>query len=326
MTSDDPARLRAEITCLRQREREWHDYAAAAADWFWETDAQGCFTRITNEAREFGIDPDRLMALDRLTAADDPAEVARRQAVLDRHAPFRDLICGYDWDGFPLVIALHGVPMRDADGTFRGYRGCARDMTLTMPAAAPAIPAQTASRVRGQPIAVPSLPPGPTLAPDSAHRRLDVLVVEDDAVNRLVIGGFLTPHGHTVTFAHDGEQGVARAQAHHFDLILMDVMMPGLDGPSATRMIRALPSPIGSVPIIALTANAMAGDRERYLADGMNDYVTKPINRNLLFATIERVMGAQAFAPRVEPSPAAAKAPDPAQSMMLDSLTESLDL
>lgn len=323
MTSDDPTRVQEEIEHLRRREQQWRDYAAAVADWFWETDAQGRFISISNEAREFGIDPDRLIGLDRLTAADDDTEVRRRRALLDRQAPFRDLTCTYDWDGFPLVIALHGVPVRGADGAFRGYRGCARDMTLVSKASAPATPAP---RKFLQPIAVPTLPVGPTLAPDSTHRRLGILVVEDDAVNRLVIGGFLIPHGHTVTFAQDGEQGVAQARTHQFDAILMDVMMPGLDGPSATRMIRALPSPLGEVPIIALTANAMPGDRERYLADGMTDYVTKPIDRALLFAAIERAIGAQAFASRMESASAPVKAQDPAEMTILDSLTESLDL
>jgi CheY-like chemotaxis protein len=160
---------------------------------------------------------------------------------------------------------------------------------------------------------------------DNTHRRLDILAVDDDAVNRLVIGGFLTPHGHSVTFAHDGEQGVARARDHRFDLILMDVMMPGLDGPSATRMIRTLPPPLCDVPIIALTANAMPGDRERYLAEDMTDYVTKPIERGMLFATIERVIGGRAFAPLPQRQ-ATATMPDTAQTALLDALTDSLDL
>jgi CheY-like chemotaxis protein len=264
--------------------------------------------------------------LDRLTAMDDAAEVVRRRAVLDRHAPFRDLTCGYDWEGFQLVVALHGVPVRDADGMFRGYRGCARDMTRATPAPARSAAALPPPRKPLDAIVVPVLPPVPAMSTDSTHRRLDILVAEDDAVNSLVIGGFLTPHGHTVTFAPDGEQAVAQARGKRFDIILMDVMMPSLDGPSATRIIRALPSPLGDVPIIALTANAMQGDRERYLAEGMTDYVTKPINRGLLFATIERAIGAQAFTAVSEPRSTTPATSDPKQAAMLDALTESLDL
>lgn len=324
MIDDDRAALLAEIDQLRHRERQWRERAAAVADWYWEADGNGRFTTISEEAREFGIDPARLIGLDQLTAADGTAKVMQRRAVLARRAPFRDLICDYDWEGCTLRVALHGVPVLDALGGFCGYRGCARDMTCP-PAGGTVEPTFRLPRRPGNPIAAPPPPVAATTASDSMHARLDILVVDDDAVNRLVIGGFLTPHGHTLTFAQDGDQGVAQARDRRFDLVLMDVMMPGLDGPSATRMIRALPPPLGNVPIIALTANAMPGDRERYLAAGMTDYVTKPINRGLLFATIERVIGAQAFATLVEPS-AKITAPDVQQAALLDALTGSLDL
>jgi CheY-like chemotaxis protein len=181
-------------------------------------------------------------------------------------------------------------------------------------------PAQPSSAP--QPMAPHPAPPAPA---DGAPRRLDILVVEDDAVNRLLIGGFLRRHGHTVSFAQDGEQGVAQARARRHDVVLMDVVMPGIDGPAATRLIRALPPPLGEVPIIALTANAMQGDRERYLADGMSDYVTKPIDRGALFAAIERAVGGRAFGAEAVPAPNVI-ASDGKQAAMLDALTESLDL
>jgi len=120
---------------------------------------------------------------------------------------------------------------------------------------------------------------------------LSILVAEDDEVNRMVIAAFLAPGGHQVSFAHNGAEAVEAARQQRFDLVLMDVMMPAMDGPTATAHIRALPGPMAQVPIIALTANAMAGDRERYLAAGMNGYVSKPVNRGLLQAEIGRVMG-----------------------------------
>ena len=308
----------SELDRLRARERRAWDFAASVADWYWEADARGRFTMVSAEAREFGIDPARLIGLDRFTAEEDPTEVARGHATLTRQTRFRDLTHIYDWEGFPLVVALHGIPVRDGDGRFQGYRGCARDMTQP--------PGPEAATRRVAPIAVPAPCVETECAPDSAHRRLEILVVEDDAVNRLVVGGFLTPHGHTVTFALDGVQGVARARTQHYDLILMDVMMPGLDGPSATRMIRALPSPACDVPIIALTANAMEGDRERYLAEGMTDYVTKPIDRGVLFRTVERVIGTAAFAAAAEVPIKPTAAPDATQVAMLDALTNALDL
>ena len=127
---------------------------------------------------------------------------------------------------------------------------------------------------------------------------LDILVAEDDEINRRVIAAFLQPDGHRLTFAEDGEEAVQAASEHPFDLVLMDVMMPNMDGPTATKAIRALPNAKAATPIIALTANAMAGDRERYMANGMNGYVSKPIDRKELQTTIERVLSVYAFSRR----------------------------
>jgi CheY-like chemotaxis protein len=80
-----------------------------------------------------------------------------------------------------------------------------------------------------------------------------------------------------------------------FYIVLMDVMMPGMDGPTAARAIRALDMPAREVPIIALTANAMAGHRERYIAEGMNDYISKPVSWKQRTATIERVLHVHTF-------------------------------
>lgn len=140
---------------------------------------------------------------------------------------------------------------------------------------------------------------------------LDILVAEDDEVNRTVIAAFLQPHGHRVTFAYNGVDAVLAARRSRFDVILMDVMMPGMDGPTATRNIRELPDAAATTPIIALTANAMAGDRERYLAAGMNAYVSKPINRRELYRSIERLLGVRAFSSAAEPAPARDQAPAP---------------
>jgi CheY-like chemotaxis protein len=91
----------------------------------------------------------------------------------------------------------------------------------------------------------------------------------------------------------------------------MDVMMPGMDGPTATRHIRAIPGQRGRIPIIALTANAMSGDRERYLECGMNEYVSKPNNRRELHGTIERLLDVHAFARRAAPAAESLPPPEP---------------
>jgi PAS domain S-box-containing protein len=109
-----------------------------------------------------------------------------------------------------------------------------------------------------------------------------ILVVEDNATNQLVITKMLQKMGHECDLADHGEAAIAMVQATHYDLMLMDVAMPVMDGLSATRAIRALGSDYADLPILAMTAQSMQGDRERCLAAGMNDYLSKPVNRELL--------------------------------------------
>lgn len=120
-------------------------------------------------------------------------------------------------------------------------------------------------------------------------RCLRLLVAEDNAVNRKLIGSMLEALGHSCTFAEDGEEAVARASAGGFDAMLMDVQMPKLDGMAATKRIRALGGAVAQMPIMAVTANAMTGDREKYLAAGMDGYVSKPISLASLSAAIEEI-------------------------------------
>jgi signal transduction histidine kinase/ActR/RegA family two-component response regulator len=124
--------------------------------------------------------------------------------------------------------------------------------------------------------------------PGAVAGRARVLVVEDNAVNQLLVAKLLARAGHDATIAGDGETALAHLRSAAFDLVLMDVQLPGMDGVSVTRHIRDLPGPVGAIPVIALTANAMAGDRDRYLAAGMDDYLSKPIDANQLYLTIAR--------------------------------------
>jgi CheY-like chemotaxis protein len=120
-----------------------------------------------------------------------------------------------------------------------------------------------------------------------------VLVAEDNPTNQKLVVTLLTHRGHHIIKAADGRQAVERsAAAEALDLILMDVQMPEMSGLEATEAIRARERTHGGhVPIIAMTAHAMAGDRERCLAAGMDDYVSKPLRADELFATIDRVCG-----------------------------------
>lgn len=129
---------------------------------------------------------------------------------------------------------------------------------------------------------------------------LNVLVAEDNAVNRKLVGLMLASLGHACVFAEDGEQAVACAKDGQFDVILMDVQMPVLDGIGAANRIRNLDTKVASIPIIAVTANAMSGDREKYLAAGLDGYVSKPISIANLSDALEKVRQKTARADRVE--------------------------
>ncbi len=119
---------------------------------------------------------------------------------------------------------------------------------------------------------------------------LRILVAEDNEVNQLVITAMLAQMGHSFVMAHDGLEAVEHVRSGTFDLVLMDIFMPNLDGLTATRRIRALDGEAGRIPIIALTANAMVEDREAYVAAGMNDHVAKPVEPKQLARAIARVM------------------------------------
>jgi CheY-like chemotaxis protein len=122
-----------------------------------------------------------------------------------------------------------------------------------------------------------------------SKNKLRILLAEDNAVNQKLATRMLEKMGHTVTVAENGRKAVAMWEVQKFDLILMDVQMPELDGFGATAIIRRLEAARGEhIPIIAMTAHAMKGDRERCLDAGMDGYVAKPINPNELFETVEQ--------------------------------------
>jgi CheY-like chemotaxis protein len=121
------------------------------------------------------------------------------------------------------------------------------------------------------------------------HRPLRVLLAEDNKINQQFAALVLGKAGHNVEIAANGCQAVDALLCSDFDVVLMDIQMPELDGVQATRRIRALPAPKGSIPIVAVTAHAMAGAREEYLAAGMDDYISKPFQPALLLATLAKI-------------------------------------
>jgi CheY-like chemotaxis protein len=146
--------------------------------------------------------------------------------------------------------------------------------------------------------AIKAIPSGDWRGADGVHRILQtglrVLVVEDNAVNQRVVTRLLEKQGNSVRVAGNGREALSAFEQERFDLILMDVQMPEMDGLEATAAIREREKVRGgSVAILALTAYAMNGDAERCLAAGMNGYVSKPVRPEELFHEINRLLGAR---------------------------------
>ena len=120
---------------------------------------------------------------------------------------------------------------------------------------------------------------------------LRILLAEDSHVNQKLAVGSLQKQGHSVFIANNGQEAVAAWETQPFDLILMDVQMPQMDGCDATCAIRAKEVETGGhIPIVAMTAHAMKGDREHCLESGMDDYISKPIRARQLMETIASVL------------------------------------
>ena len=119
---------------------------------------------------------------------------------------------------------------------------------------------------------------------------LRILVAEDNSVNQILIKALLDEMGHFCDIVSNGLEAVEQVQRLPYDLVLMDIQMPEMDGEAATRAIRELDGGVASIPIVAMTANAMVEDRAAYLSTGMNDYVSKPVNSRMLQAAIMRMI------------------------------------
>ena len=148
------------------------------------------------------------------------------------------------------------------------------------------------------PLAVaPEAPkPAPTPPEELSDRLLRLLLVEDEPVNRLAVGGMLRKDGHTVLEAGSGQEALDVLAQEVVDAVLLDIQMPGMDGMETLRAIRQgagegrWPNP----PVVALTAYAMAGDRERFLTAGMDDYLPKPVEHRELLTVLHRLLAERA--------------------------------
>lgn len=148
-----------------------------------------------------------------------------------------------------------------------------------------------------------------------------ILVVEDSPLNQMLVTAILAQAGHRADTANNGLEAVMAAQAGGYDLILMDLSMPEMDGLTATRLLRDLPGPAGRVPVVAMTADTEEADRIRCQDAGMNDHVAKPVDRALLLETVEKWLRASLCSgPSTSPSfgfgPCGAAAPETAGEVL----------
>ncbi|MFN3152367.1 response regulator [Bremerella sp.] len=150
-----------------------------------------------------------------------------------------------------------------------------------------------------------------------------ILLAEDNLVNQKLASLLLEKCGHEVHVVGDGKQAVETWKSGDFDLILMDVQMPIMDGFEATAEIRKIQSETGRItPVIAMTAHAMKGDRERCLDAGMDDYVTKPINASVLYEAIERVLTQEDSLPNPDVDSISSKTIEKEESVEIEALPE----
>ena len=148
------------------------------------------------------------------------------------------------------------------------------------------VPAPPTTAPRSSAISVRALP-----EPAATLRSLRVLTVDDHPVSQQLLKMLLEIAGHNVQQVSDGDSAIKRLQEEPFDLVLMDVQMPGMDGPTATRLVRTMEGPNRTVPIVAVTADTDQIEHERYRASGMTDCIAKPIEAAILFETIHRLVG-----------------------------------
>ena len=164
---------------------------------------------------------------------------------------------------------------------------------------------------------VPPEPETPVNISRAAASTLRILLAEDNPANQKLAAYILQDRGHTVEIVGDGQQALSMAQQNHYDVILMDVQMPGMDGLEATKTLRAQEAGQRRVPIVAMTAHAMKGDRERCLAAGMDGYLSKPIDGYAMITLVENLASDRAALPAPIPreNPPAAEIYDPALAL-----------
>ncbi len=261
-----PARLRSDPTRLRQI---LFNLVGNAVKF---TESGGVIVRATVES----IHGDSCDL--RIEVVDTGIGIAADQ-MIDLFEPFHQADSGmarrFGGTGLGLAIVRRLINLLGGSVTVRSEIGIGSTFTILLPCQ---IAAETRSRALG-PIPTPALH-------NAAQVR--ILIAEDNAINRELAIQMLARLGLSAQTVTNGREAVAAAASREFDIILMDIQMPEVDGLAAAAAIRRLPGAAAHVPIVAVTANAMVGDRERYLAAGFDDYLAKPLRLSQLAEIIGR--------------------------------------
>ena len=203
----------------------------------------------------------------------------------------------YGGTGLGLAISTRLVEMMGGKLSVESEQGKGSTFSFT---------ARFAKRRRAGRASMPSWPAAEDLPSTPSMRSLAILVAEDNPVNRVLMTRFLESEGHRPTLVTNGREAVAATLAHEFDIVLMDIQMPEMDGFEAARAIRDREREHGGhLPLVAVTAHAIKGDRERCVAAGYDGYVTKPVSFTELLTTLATLVpGAAASPVPVVPAPA----------------------
>jgi CheY-like chemotaxis protein len=289
-------------------------------------DSPGARDALVEMLDGFGIQADAV--------ASGEESLARLAQAMQEGAPYQVVLMDYmmpGWDGVETIRRIRADARFAAPPAILMVSACTREGVLqqegelplsgflTKPVG-PALLYDSLLQVLRPDLAAPAgKAPAPAGQRPDAERLAGarILLVDDNANNREVALDFLAVARMRVDVATGGQEAVRMAQDGDYDLVLMDIQMHEMDGYSATRAIRALPG-CADVPVVAMTAHAMAGDREKSLAAGMNDHVVKPIDPDLLLRTLVKWIDPRRLEGRTVPqaAPAVPAAPAPAATAL----------
>ena len=267
----DPTRLRQILLNLLSNAVKFTDRGFVAVRVTAEALADASIVRVAVEDSGIGMDAAARARLFRKFEQGD-GSVARR----------------FGGTGLGLAISKQLMDRMDGRITVESEpgRGSTFTATLTLPTSSATLPDDGLGA-----FGLTGASPRPATGPRAAAPRR-ILVAEDNEINQLLVVTLLEDAGYRVDVVEDGQQALDAVRREHYDLVLMDAQMPNMDGMQATRAIRELGAGRGRLPIIALTANAMAGDREHYIAAGMDDYLSKPVDAAAMLQMIHSWMAA----------------------------------